>query len=75
MLDEKKGKYNFCRGLSRLIGLFAKTPRCPTGSSYTMGQMALTYVLDPGGRLRLALWHEQSAQQVTDDLRTLMPAG
>jgi len=49
--------------------------KVPTGTSYTMDHTALTYVLDPQGRLRLAVRHEQSAQQVADDLRTLMRAG
>lgn len=49
--------------------------KVPTGGSYTMDHTALTYLLDPQGRLRLAVRHEQSAQQVADDLRTLMRAG
>lgn len=40
--------------------------------SYTMDHTALTYLLDPQGHLRLALRHEQSAEEVAKDLRTLM---
>lgn len=46
--------------------------KVPAGDSYTMDHTALTYVLDTQGRLRLALRHEQSAEQVANDLRTLM---
>lgn len=46
--------------------------KVPIEGSYTMDHTALTYVLDAQGRLRLALRHEQSAEQVANDLRTLM---
>lgn len=46
--------------------------KVPAGDSYTMDHTALTYVLDTQGRLRLALRHEQSGEQVANDLRTLM---
>lgn len=49
--------------------------KVPTGTSYTMDHTALTYILDPEGRLRLAVRHEQSPQEVAQDLRTLMKAG
>jgi protein SCO1/2 len=43
-----------------------------TGSSYSMDHTALTYVFDTNGKIRLALKHEQTAQQVVADLRQLM---
>lgn len=43
-----------------------------TPSSYTMDHTALSYVFDPTGRLRLALRHEQSAEDVATDLRILL---
>jgi protein SCO1/2 len=44
----------------------------PTGSSYTMDHSALSYVFDPQGRLRLALRHEQTAEDYAHDLRQLL---
>jgi len=41
-------------------------------SSYTMDHTAVTYVFDPKGRLRLALRHDQSAQDVAADLKILL---
>ncbi len=49
--------------------------KVPTGTSYTMDHTALTYIVDPEGRLRLAVRHEQSPKEVAQDLRTLMKAG
>ncbi len=46
--------------------------KVPTGSSYTMDHTAFTYVLDPQGRLRLAMRHELSAQDVARDVGTLL---
>jgi len=46
--------------------------KVPTGAGYTMDHSTFTYVFDPAGRLRLALRHEQSAEEVASDLRTLM---
>lgn len=46
--------------------------KVPTGSSYTMDHTAFTYVLDPQGRLRLALRHELSAQDAARDVSTLL---
>jgi protein SCO1/2 len=46
--------------------------KVPTGNSYTMDHTALTYAFDPSGRLRLALRHDLSAEQVAADLRVLM---
>lgn len=46
--------------------------KVPTGSSYTMDHTSLTYVFDPKGRLRLALRHEQNAQECAADLKTLL---
>ena len=46
--------------------------KVPTGSSYTMDHTALTFVFDTHSRLRLALRHELSAEQVASDLRVLL---
>jgi protein SCO1/2 len=46
--------------------------KVPTGSSYTMDHTAFTYVLDPQGRLRLAMRHELSAQDAARDVGTLL---
>jgi len=46
--------------------------KVPTGSSYTMDHTALTYIIDAQGKLRLALRHQQSAEQCADDLRTVL---
>ncbi len=46
--------------------------KVPTGSSYTMDHTALSYVYDPAGKLRLILKHDQSAEQVAQDLRRLL---
>jgi protein SCO1/2 len=46
--------------------------KVPTGSSYTMDHTALTYVIDAKGKLRLALRHQQTAQECADDLRTVL---
>lgn len=43
-----------------------------TGSSYTMDHTALTYVIDAQGKLRLALRHQQTAQESAQDLRTVL---
>lgn len=44
----------------------------PTGSSYTMDHSALSYVFDPQGHLRLALRHEQTAEDYAHDIRLLL---
>jgi len=46
--------------------------KVPSGSSYTMDHTALTYVFDAAGKIRLAVKHEQTAQQVAADVRLLM---
>src|SRR5260221_75408 len=46
--------------------------KMPTGSSYTMDHTSLSYVYDPLGKLRLALRHEQPAQDYADDIRKLL---
>ena len=43
-----------------------------TGSSYTMDHTALTYNIDAQGKLRLALRHQQSAEECVQDLRTVL---
>ena len=45
----------------------------PTGSSYTMDHTALSYIFDVQGRLRLALRHEQTAQDYAHDIALLLP--
>ncbi|MES2742079.1 MAG: SCO family protein [Pseudomonadota bacterium] len=45
-----------------------------SGSSYTMDHTAITYVADAQGKIRLAMKHDQTAQQCAADLRTLMRA-
>lgn len=46
--------------------------KMPTGASYTMDHSTLSYVFDRSGSLRLALRHNQSAQEFADDLRQLL---
>lgn len=46
--------------------------KMPTGGSYTMDHSTLSYVFDPQGRLRLALRHEQNAQDYAQDLQRLL---
>ena len=46
--------------------------KVPTGSSYTMDHTAITYVFDTQGKLRLAVRHEQTPEQITADLRLLL---
>jgi protein SCO1/2 len=49
--------------------------KVPAGKSYTIDHTALTYVFDPGGRLRLAIGHKQTNEQYIADLRRLMGSG
>lgn len=46
--------------------------KVPTGSSYSMDHTAFTYVFDPQGRLRLAMRHEQTAQDAARDVSQLL---
>ena len=46
--------------------------KVPTGSSYTMDHTALTYLFDPGGHIRVALRHEQTADDYAADVRRLL---
>jgi protein SCO1/2 len=46
--------------------------KVPTGSSYTMDHTALTYLFDRQGRIRVALRHEQAAQDYLADIRLLL---
>lgn len=46
--------------------------KVPTGGSYTMDHSTLSYAFDPQGRLRLALRHEQNAQDYAQDLQRLL---
>ena len=45
------------------------------GDSYTVDHSAQSYVLDPQGRLRLLVRHDRLAQDLPDDLRTLLKQG
>lgn len=45
-----------------------------TGSSYTMDHTALSYLFDRQGRIRVALRHEQTADDYTADIRALLDA-
>jgi len=42
------------------------------GDDYTVDHSGQTYVIDPQGRLRLLVRHERIAQDLADDLRTLL---
>lgn len=46
--------------------------KVPTGSTYTIDHSALSYVYDAGGKLRLALRHEQSAPDCVHDLEQIL---
>lgn len=46
--------------------------KVPTGSSYTMDHTALSYLFDQQGRLRVALRHEQTADDYTADVKALL---
>lgn len=48
--------------------------KVPSGSSYTMDHTSISYVFDAQGKIRLALKHEQTAEQCAADLRALMAA-
>jgi protein SCO1/2 len=46
--------------------------KIPTGSSYTMDHTALSYLFDRQGRVRVALRHEQTADDYAADIRLLL---
>lgn len=46
--------------------------KVPTGSSYTMDHTALSYLFDRQGKVRVVLRHEQTADDYTADIRTLL---
>ncbi|MDP4299450.1 SCO family protein [Leptothrix discophora] len=48
--------------------------KVPTGSSYTMDHTALSYVFDTAGKLRLAVRHNQTADDIAHDLKILLDA-
>ncbi len=54
---------------------FAKVPLPGSAIGYTIDHTALSYVLDPQGRLRLALRDSLSAQDVAADIRQLLQQG
>jgi protein SCO1/2 len=45
------------------------------GAGYTVDHSAQSYVLDPQGRLRLLVRHDRLAQDLPEDLRTLLKQG
>ncbi len=49
--------------------------KVPTGSSYTMDHTALSYLFDRQGRIRVALRHEQTADEYAADIRALLAEG
>jgi len=46
--------------------------KVPTGSSYTMDHSAITYLIDPFGKLRLAVRPAATVEEVAQDVRTLL---
>ena len=46
--------------------------KVPSGSSYSMDHSSISYAFDTKGKIRLALKHEQTAEQCATDLRALM---
>lgn len=46
--------------------------KVPTGSSYTMDHTAITYLLDPSGKTRLAIRPAASAEDIIHDVRELL---
>ncbi len=50
---------------------YRKVPGSQPGS-YTLDHSALTYVFDPTGRLRLAIKHAATAQEMADDIQKLL---
>jgi protein SCO1/2 len=60
-------------GTAAVAGEFrAHYQKVSTGDSYTMDHTTITYVMDPQGRLRLAMRHDLSAQDAARDIRTLL---
>jgi len=49
--------------------------KVPTGNSYTIEHTALTYVFDRSGQLRMALRHEQTAEESAEDIRKVLALG
>ena len=49
---------------------YAKAPT--KDGNYTMDHTALTYIIDAEGKLRVALRHQQSAEECVADLRTVI---
>jgi protein SCO1 len=46
--------------------------KVPTGSGYTMDHSSLSYLFDRQGRIRVALRHEQTADDYAADVRRLL---
>jgi len=46
-----------------------------TGDTYSVDHSGQTYVIDPQGRLRLLVRPERIAEDLSEDLRTLLRAG
>ena len=51
---------------------FSVALKVPTGSTYTMDHTALTYLVDPAGKVRVALRHEQSAAEFAADVQRVL---
>lgn len=49
--------------------------KVPTGNSYTIDHTALTYVFDTQGKLRLALRHNQTAEEYAQDIKRVLALG
>lgn len=46
--------------------------KVPTGNSYTLDHSAISYLLDPAGKLRFAVRPDATAEEVTRDVRILL---
>lgn len=46
--------------------------KVPTGSSYTMDHTAFNYLIDPQGRIRVVLRHEQAIEDYVADIQSLL---
>lgn len=58
------------RAVAREFKVFYQ--KIPTGSSYTMDHSSISYILDRGGNLRLAVKYSQPASSVASDIRNLL---
>ncbi|MCH8619787.1 SCO family protein [Undibacterium sp. TS12] len=65
-----RGDMQQTREVARAFRVFYD--KVPSGSSYTMDHTSISYVFDANGKIRLALKHEQTAEQCAADLSALM---